>query len=168
MKVKSQGNALIFEGILNENTNPEELKAAVQKIDSNTPQVISLDFSKVVRANSSGIVLWLRLVKSIHFPFKYVGVPVWLVEQFNMISGYLSDASFVESIEVPFFCPETEDTHNELFMVGKDIPLLKNYADFRLPDLKRGSQIYEMDCDPKTYFRFLAENFESFKGFRNS
>src|SRR5665213_2067057 len=111
MKAHVSQCALSFEGILDEETSKDELAVAIEKLKKLgiTPPVI-LDFVKVTYANSVGIAVWLKLAHELQVEFKYVNAPIWLVNQFNMISSYFAGGSFVQSVQVPFFSPKIQDS----------------------------------------------------------
>lgn len=164
MRVSVLPNTLIFEGTLSEDSSPTELASALAKLEQlGIKDAVSLDFSKVSRANSAGIVIWLKFLKTLKHPVKYVNAPVWLVGQFNMIKGYFDNGGFVESFQAPIFCPANEYSKVVTFQVGKEVPILKSFDDFRLPNRMIDGQEYEMDFDPGQYLSFISENYEVFK-----
>ena len=108
MNARVLSNTLIFEGVLDEQTLPETLTDALNKLrSSGLKSPVTVDFSSVKYANSTGIVTWLKFTVEANVAFKYVKAPIWLVNQFNSIKDYLENGSFVESLDVPFFAPKT-------------------------------------------------------------
>jgi ABC-type transporter Mla MlaB component len=164
MRLNTLPNVILFEGVLDENTSLSELEASFLKMKSTSGgQPIALDFSKVLRANSSGILVWLRFLNKANYQFKYLNAPVWLVGQFNMISGHFRGGGFVESFQAPFFAPRTQASKNLTLVVGKDLPLQKDYSNFKIPNRAIDGENFEIDFDPDQYFHFLSENYEAFK-----
>jgi hypothetical protein len=167
MRLNLVANTMIFEGVLDEKTSPEDLEASFSKVKGTSGgRPITVDLSKVGRANSSGILIWLRFLNKANYCFKYTNVPVWLVSQFNMISGHFQGGSFVESFQAPFFAPKTQASKNLTLVLGKDIPLLESYENFSLPNRIVDGESYEIDFDPSQYFHFITQNYDSFKNFK--
>ncbi|MGZ3722000.1 MAG: hypothetical protein ACXVA9_03655 [Bdellovibrionales bacterium] len=164
MKAHVLPNTLVFDGILDEETSMDELIGAFEKLKKAgiTPPV-SLDFSKVTYANSAGIVVWLKFSRHAATAFKYVNAPVWLVNQFNMINNYFEGGSFVQSLQVPYYAPKTQDSRVFTLELGKDIPLKENYTGLALPNRQFDGKLYEIDISPERYFHFISENFPKFK-----
>ncbi len=157
-------NGLKFEGVLDEMTSGQHLEQALgtlraQKISG----PVILDFSAVTRANSAGIVTWLRFFQKVSKPAKYVNSPIWLVSQFSMIKGYFDSESYVESFYAPYFDLKTEKSASFVHRIGKDLPLLENYENFQAPNIEINGNICEPDFTPQQYLSFISENYSVFK-----
>lgn len=168
MRINLEPNTMIFEGLLDENTSLVELKESLKKLSelavkSAYPLPVVVDFSKVVRANSSGILTWLRFLQSSSTQFKYVNAPTWLVGQFNIVSGYFENGSFVYSFYVPFYAPKTRSSKNLLMTVGVDIQIQTEYASVSIPSRMIDGDMFEIDFEPNRYFSFIKENYKNFK-----
>ncbi len=154
-----------FSGLLNEESSVDKIKKGLEQAFANSKdKVVRLDFSKVKRANSCGILAWYKILDE----FKegtcvYINVPRWLVEQFN-ISDFLSDRTLVESIQANFYCP-SNDTHETLLLtLGKEIPIQESYDDFSLVMKSKDGLDLEIDFEPSEYFYFISSNIKRFKG----
>lgn len=164
MKISVLPNTLVFEGIMDEETSITDLNTAMTKLTSGgVKPPVTVDFSAVPYANSIAVVVWLKFIIAAKVMFKYVNAPVWLVNQFNMIGGYFESASFVESLQTPFFCPKTQESRSITIHLGKDIPILKDYTGFEFPVIELEGKEYEMDVSPPRYFSFISENYDLFK-----
>ena len=164
MRVSVLPNTLMFEGVLSEETSLNDLIAGLEGLKKGgVKPPVTLDFSNVTRANSAGIVTWLKFLKSANTPFKYVNAPVWLVRQFNMIKGYFTGDSYVESFQVPMYCPEVQFSKVVTVRLGKEVPILASYANFKFPNQVIEGKTYEIDFDPEQYLSFIAENAMNFK-----
>ncbi len=163
MRAAAADSVMKFDGILDETTSFENLVSLAQPIEANSPEIVAADLSKIQRANSTGIVTWLRFVKQCPFPLKYVNSPKWLVSQFNMINGFFVNGSYVESFQVPFFCPEDESYFVFTMLVGIDIPILDSYTNFIVPNRMLNEKIYEVDIEPELYFSFISQNAKIFR-----
>jgi ABC-type transporter Mla MlaB component len=164
MKSSVLPNTIIFEGVLDEETKMPELMAAYEKLKAaGVSPPVTLDFSQVTYANSTGIVVWLKFMQEVKTVFKYVNAPVWLVSQFNSIRGFLDHNSFVESFQAPYFAPKSQDSKAICLAIGKDVPVLKDYSEFNFANRAIQGKVYEIDFDPTQYLSFIADNFEAFK-----
>ncbi|MGE0763913.1 MAG: hypothetical protein AB7N80_11595 [Bdellovibrionales bacterium] len=168
MRVNILPQSMVFEGVLDENTSLDDLNAAFAKLKAANPKgVITLDLSKVARANSSGILTWLKFLKNSNYPFKYVNSPVWLVSQFNMISGYFEGGSFVESFQAPYYAPQSQSSKSFNLIIGRDVPLQQDYSNFSFKNRTVNGEEFEIDFEPEQYFQFIAVNYENFKSLKH-
>lgn len=164
MRVSVLPNTLVFEGVLDEETSLDHLSSAYQQLKKSNPTLpITLDFSKVSRANSAGLVTWLKFLQSAHTKVKYVNTPVWLVGQFNMIKGYFTNGSYVESVQIPLYSTAAQYSKIVTIKLGKDVPILPDYSDFKLPNQMIEGHEYEVDFDPAQYFSFISEHYDTFR-----
>lgn len=154
---------MIFEGILDEDVQQSTLINAFAKLKASglTPPLV-LDFSKVEYANSAGILTWVKFLREINVACRYVNAPIWLIHQMNMIDDFLKNGSTVYSFQAPYFCPETQESKSLLLVVGKDIPVQKDYAGFAAPNRSEGGKVYECDFIPERYLSFISGNYEQF------
>lgn len=159
MDVVVENNSLSFSGILNENMNVNKIKNEVMAIKSKIQKQerIRVDFGKVTHANSCGILQWLNIIGESKAPFTYYNVPIWFVEQFNMLEEIFFADVLVESIYAPFYIPSKEITVFKLLTLGTDIPFLDEYSDINFTFSKDGV-VHEPDFDPDDYFLFIKEN----------
>lgn len=164
MEVVVNKSTVEFSGLLNEDSSEDTIQKGLEDALKNAPdKVVRLDFSKVKRANSCGILAWYKILEKFDCKFIYVLAPRWLVEQFN-ISDFLNDRTTVESIQANFYCP-SNDTHESLYLtIGKEIPILNNYDDFNLVLKNKDGLDIEMDFEPSEYLYFISSNLKRFKG----
>lgn len=167
MKIDVLQNALTFEGLLDEETSISDLLVAHGKLmGSGGKPPIALDFSKVLYGNSAGIIIWIRYMREVKVAFNYINTPIWLIGQINMIKDFLANGSVVSSFQAPFFAPSSQESRAFVLEVGKDIPALKDYSDFKVPSRTFQGKEYENDFVPQRYLAFIAENYEQFKGIK--
>ncbi|NBO38404.1 hypothetical protein EBU99_07450 [bacterium] len=161
MLVAREGRVVSLDGVLNEHVDLQSVEATILEASASAPaeggQVL-LDLSKVQRANSSGLLQWLRMTKRLKCPLRYVKAPVWLVEQFNMIDEFFDGEISVESIYAHFYCPETDSSETHLLQIEKDVPLLDNFREFRLMVKSSDGGELEPDFDERSYFHFIARH----------
>ena len=158
MKYEIDDNSLKFIGELDETCPLEDLRPAVHQLNQEFPeQVVHVDFSKVSRANSLGIVTWLKLLQEMNFTVSYVNCPPWLVTQFNLLdTAFFKDKTLIESIYIPFYCEELDHEERFLFHIGKDIPIQSSYDQFELTDRLIDGHKYVPDITYRLYFAFLT------------
>jgi hypothetical protein len=161
MQVNREGRVVSLEGVLNEHVDLQAvegaMKAASQAASGENGEVV-LDLSKVQRANSSGLLQWLRMAKRLKLPLCYKNVPVWLVEQFNMIDEFFDGQVKVESIYAHFYCTETDTSESHLLKIGTDIPIQDQYKDFHASVTSSQGKTLEPDFDERSYFHFIARH----------
>jgi anti-anti-sigma regulatory factor len=153
-----------FSGLLNEDSAPQVIQNALSEaLKNSADNTVYVNFSKVKRANSYGILTWYKMVESLSGKFVYINVPRWLVEQFN-ITDFLSENSTVQSIEANFYCPQNDTNENMLLVLNKDIPILEDYSNFKLILKNKDGLDLEMDFEPSEYFYFISASYQKFKG----
>ncbi|KAB8028052.1 hypothetical protein [Fluviispira multicolorata] len=164
MEVVVNNTTVEFSGLLNEESSVDLIKQGLEQAIKNSAakKEVNLDFSKVKRANSCGILAWYKILENFDCSFIYVNAPRWLVEQFN-ISDFLSEKTTVSSIYANFYCP-SNDTHEVLLLnIGKEIPILDNYDEFNLVLKNKEGFDLEIDFEPSEYFYFISSNPKRFK-----
>lgn len=164
MKVVVLPDSLVFEGVLDEETLPADLSAALSKlVAAGSKATVKLDLSKVSYCNSAGIMVWIRFLRASNMKFQYINAPIWLINQFNMIGEVLINGSFVSSFQAPYFCTETQESRSLTLELGKDLPVMQDYSSYTATNRIIEGKEYEPDYNPPRYFHFIAENFAQFK-----
>lgn len=162
MNILVSGSTIEFSGLLNEESSVEAIDSALkQALDHSPTRVLRLDFSKVKRANSYGILTWYNTIENLEGVFIYFNTPRWLVEQFN-ISNFLNSNSRVESIQAQFYCPQNDSHETVLLFLGSDLPIQNNYDNFKLNLKNKLGFELEMDFEPSEYFYFITADTEKF------
>ncbi len=116
---------------------------------------VSFDLDKVTAINSVGIREWIKWLKEIPSTVKITvsKCPKVIVDQINMVSGFLPPGTVVESFYVPYYSEESGSEKMVLFVNGKE------YKDgqINLPsEVKDDSgEVMEMDIIEAKYFKFL-------------
>lgn len=116
---------------------------------------IVIDLEKVKSINSCGIREWIKWIRSAKtdVPIELFNCPKVVVDQINMVAGFLPDNGVVRSFYVPFFC---EDSGTEkMVLFEKD----KQFDDTGLKSIEvvkddEGNEM-EMDVIEAKYFKFL-------------
>jgi len=147
---KNEGSQLVLEiqGNLDEDAtfNPPDVGAHT---------AITLDLEKVTAINSVGIREWIKWVKT--FPpaaaLSVRKAPKIIVDQINMVAGFLPPGTKVQSFYVPYYAEATGTEKMVLFENGREF----GAGDLKFPaEIKDDSgEVMEMDVIEAKYFKFL-------------
>jgi hypothetical protein len=140
---------IFVDGVIDEDADfvPHKLEGA-QKIVVHTGGVKSI--------NSCGIREWIKWIGSAGpVNVEYVECPKIIVDQINMVQGFLPKTGRVQSFYVPYYSEALDQERNVLFTLGKE------YTDQGLsetPVIKddQGNEM-EMDVVEAKYFKFLKK-----------
>lgn len=119
-------------------------------------QEIELDLNKVKAINSCGIREWINWINqgnAAQFIY-YKNCPKVIVDQINMVEGFLPTNGKVKSFYVPYYSEETEEEKNVLFTYGKEFDDKNINPPSDVVD-KRGNAM-EMDILEAKYFKFIS------------
>lgn len=142
-------------GDINENTKFVELVLPPLK-------KIVLDLTEVKTLNSMGLKNWLQWVKKfkIYTQFVFKGCPRPVVDQMNILQGFLPMGALVESFFVPYYCSHCG--HEEEFFAVRGRDFMEATVDTKegiLLTQKRQCMMCgkesELDVVPAKYFSFL-------------
>lgn len=143
---------LFFFGNIDENAS---FTGAI--LDGTKDLVIDLD--KVEAINSCGIRDWIQWLKSAPLDAKieYRNCPKVIVDQMNMIKGFLPANASVESFYVPYYSADSDKEKMILYRRGTDfsdgsVNIQDTYTDPETNDE------YEIDVLPDKYFRFIKKD----------
>lgn len=151
IKLNKNGDQLLVQitGSIDEevNLNPDLLRGA---------NTIIFDFADVNSINSCGIREWIKWL----MPFAQVQViyrncPKIIVDQINMVDGFLPNTAMVESFYVPYYSDDSGEEKHVLFSYGKQF----DDNGLRYPDniVDSKGQPMEVDVIESKYFRFLQK-----------
>lgn len=147
---KPEGSNLVLEikGNVDEDSNftPPDLGSSTSVV---------LDLEGVTAINSVGIREWIKWTKS--FPASIqIAVrkcPKIIVDQINMVAGFLPTGTVVQSFYVPYYADASGNEKMVLFENGKEF---KNGELFPPAEVKDDSgEVMEMDVIEAKYFKFL-------------
>ena len=122
-----------LEGVIDEDTNFDKIKSL--KMDK-----FIFDFNNVTMINSCGIREWIKYLQEIDSAtVTYINCPQIIIEQVNMVHGFIRKGITIDSFYAPYFCEKCD--------VGKKI-LLKNteVVNMRAPIKK---------CNECKFFNFV-------------
>lgn len=136
-------------GVIDEDAdfNPHSLAGA---------PAVEFRLGNIKSINSCGIREWIKWVGTAgSAPVQYFDCPKIIVDQINMVQGFLPATGKVMSFYVPFYCDDSGAEKNVLFTHGKE------YNDQGLqgaPEVKDDSGApMEMDVVEAKYFKFLKK-----------
>lgn len=119
---------------------------------------VTLDLNGVAAINSCGIREWIKWIRTAPpgAQIVYKNCPKVIVDQINMVAGFLPENGKVESFYVPYY---SDSTGNEKMILFKDGAEFRNgevYPPEQVKDDETGEAM-EMDVIEAKYFRFLKK-----------
>ena len=125
-----------------------------------------VDFGKVDFINSGGIKLWVNFIDNLErlpeLKIYFRKARRMVVDQINLIEGFLPKNAQLLSVYVPVFCNKCENSMEVFQDVSK---LNDNYDEIimRVEDPNCGEfpkcrKEFEIDVIPEQYFRFLSRS----------
>jgi anti-anti-sigma regulatory factor len=133
-------------------------------IETKFTDEVVFDFNNVEHINSTGIKHWVQWVTQIrenhpNLKFFFVNCPKPIVDQINMVEGFLPPSSVVKSFKVPFYCESCDKDMTSTFVLGREYDYDKASGKLilRIPDNTCDQAACEMEVDvvEQKYFRFL-------------
>lgn len=130
-----------------------DLEALIGEVPS-LPAELHLNTKEVDRINSSGIRVWVAYFRKVvnsgkKLRFQECSPPI--VEQLNVIRDFSCGAS-IESIQIPFICPNCEKCYTALYPVEKLRSILPHVPS---PDCKQCGKPTLLDEMEAEYFIFM-------------
>lgn len=116
---------------------------------------VVLDLAGVSAINSVGIREWIKWVKTFSgsVQLSVRRCPKIIVDQINMVAGFLPAGTKVESFFVPYYSDASGNEKMVLFEHGKEFKEGEVHAP---PEVKDESgEVMEMDVIEAKYFKFL-------------
>ena len=147
---KLEGDTLVLEvkGNIDEDANftPPDLGSAGR---------VALDLNEVTAINSVGIREWIKWVKTMPASVKLSvrRCPKIIVDQINMVAGFLPAGTLIESFYVPYYADGSGNEKMVLFTNGKEFKGGELFAPTEVKD--DGGEEMEMDVIEAKYFKFL-------------
>lgn len=118
---------------------------------------VVLELEGVTAINSCGIREWIKWIRTVPpgTPVVYRKCPKVIVDQINMVAGFLPDGGKVESFYVPYYSEASGDEKMILFQEGSEF---KGNEIFPPAEVKDASgEVMEMDVIEAKYFKFLKK-----------
>lgn len=159
MIVKTSGSRLEFflEGPISE-------KTALYEYNIKNATEIIVDMEKVTFINSIGVKNWINWTLKVPpgCKLELLKCPFVIINQVNMVHGFLPKAARVQSFYAPYVCDSCNNEMNYLFQKGKDYEY-KNGAEkewIKIPEelpCKKCGKTMEPDFIDKKIIGFLSE-----------
>jgi len=147
--IKSDGNVrmISFTGSIDEEFD-------FSPLNQNIGKIYKIDFNELKMINSCGIREWIRFVESLGsgVQITYYNCPQIIVQQFNMVAGFLSSNAKVATFYAPYFCEESDEEE----VVLLDASQIVNLKAPKKTTIVDGSEVeLEFDAIEEQYFHFL-------------
>lgn len=134
-----------FEGVFDEDVVFKPLKPSSQ---------VALQLEKVEAINSCGIREWITWMQSMsdRTVIELHKCPKIIVDQINMVEGFLPKNGKVMSFFVPYFCEDEGEEKSILFKLGEHF----TENSVNAPDqLVLDGKSFELDVIAAKYFKFI-------------
>lgn len=131
--------------------------AQFANLDLNGASKVVVDLDGVTAINSCGIREWIKWIRTApsNATVVYKNCPKVIVDQINMVTGFLPDNGKVESFYVPYYSDASGDEKMVLFKEGVEF---KGGEIFPPAEVKDSSgEVMEMDVIEAKYFKFLKK-----------
>ena len=117
---------------------------------------ITLDLQEVKAINSCGIREWINWIRTANegAQITFKNCPKIIVDQINMVAGFLPEKAKVQSFYVPYYCESSGNEKMVLFTEGKEVKGSEVFAPEEVKDDESG-EFMEMDVIEAKYFKFL-------------
>lgn len=129
--------------------------ANFQPVDMGALKSMVLDVEGVTAINSVGIREWIKWTKGFPSGLQIMirRCPKIIVDQINMVAGFLPPATVIESFFVPYYSEGTGAEKMVLFENGKEFKGGDLHAPAEIKD--DSGEVMEMDVIEAKYFKFL-------------
>lgn len=131
-------------------------------LDLNGFNTLVLDLNQVAMINSMGLKNWLLWIKKLPtgMVIKFQNCPRNVVDQMNILQGFLPSGALVESFYVPYVCSDCGHEKNQLAVRKKDFHEATTDTPFgiNLPETQicpKCQGELEIDVVPNKYYYFL-------------
>lgn len=148
-KIDRQGTKLSLQlaGVIDED-------ADFSTLGLNGAQEVHIDMDGVKSINSCGIREWIKWIGGgAAAKVTYAKCPKVIVDQMNMVDGFLPNFAKVESFYVPYYNEESGTEKNILFRYGVEFKEGRVQPPTEVKD--EGGNPMEMDVIENKYFKFV-------------
>ncbi|MBY0415383.1 MAG: hypothetical protein K2Q18_14520 [Bdellovibrionales bacterium] len=133
-------------GVIDEDANFDKIKSLKMS------QFV-FDFNNVSMINSCGIREWIKYLQEIEgAKISYINCPQIIIEQVNMVHGFIRKGVTAETFYAPYFCTSC-DTGKKILL--KNIEVINSKPPVKFCNTCNGE--LEFDAIEKQYFSFLNQ-----------
>ena len=119
-------------------------------------QAVDMNLGQIKSINSCGIREWIKWVgTAVGAQVSYAECPKIIVDQINMVQGFLPASGKVTSFYVPYFNDDSGEEKNVLFTLGKEFTESSVTPPAQVND--SGGKPMEMDVVESKYFKFIKK-----------
>lgn len=150
-KIQTEGDKKILKlsGVIDEDADFAQLNIAGAR-------EVQLDLNEVKSINSCGIREWIKWMgQASGAKVSYVNCPKIIVDQINMVDGFLPNQGQVLSFYVPYYNEDTGSEKNVLFRYGQEYTEGQVKPPATITD--ESGQPMEMDVIESKYFKFIKK-----------
>jgi hypothetical protein len=147
VKVDGDVRIISFTGNIDEDFNYEELL-------QNKGKNYKLDLNEIKMINSCGIREWVHFVEKLGSDVKieYYNCPQIIIQQMNLVSGFLTANAEIKSFYAPYFCEDNDEEKSVLLqssqIVNFKAPVITTNVDGQEVEM-------EFDAIEDQFFKFL-------------
>ena len=149
IKADGQSKIISFTGDIDEDFDFADLLKEPVK-------TYKFDLNEVSMINSCGIREWIRFVEALgsSVVIEYYNCPKIIVQQMNMVSGFLTTNASIKSFYAPYFCEENDEEKQVLLQSNQII----NLKAPKVTTTVDGQEVeMEFDAIEDKYFKFLKK-----------
>ena len=148
---------MVLEGWLDE-------RAELPELDDPVKGDLVLDLQGITLVNSLGVRNWIQWLKvlRVESDVKLINCSPAVVKQVNILQGFLSDRTKIESIYVPYFCEDCGREDNLLINIpklGEPVTVAAAPPEFKCSQCGMNM---ELDMIESQYFTFLQNHKSKF------
>ncbi len=143
--IKPNGNEIHLSGAINEDSD-------FTALENLTPGLLIFNFESVTIINSCGIREWIKLLTKLKaHQIRYINCPQIIIEQMNLVHGFLDKNTEIESFYAPYFCDSCD---KEVKMKLHTSKVTQGHA----PKINCPTCQNELEFDAleKQYFQFMT------------
>ena len=151
----SEGKKLFLSEEIDENASFSDLETIKTK-------VLIVDLNGIRKLNSMGLKKWIMWTRSqAGTQFVFSRCPAAIVNQMNILEGFLPQGSIVDSFYIPYKCDSCGAEHSQLAQRNFDYQEATNDQPLRIAlastrPCENCDETMEWDVIEKLYFRFLS------------
>lgn len=151
IKVENQGlkSNIHLKGTIDEDVD-------FSQFNIGTAQEINLYAGHIVSINSCGIREWIKWLSLVKGQIYFHECPKIIVDQINMVDGFLPSGAKVLSFYVPYYNDESGEEKSVLFKYNQDYT---DKGEIKAPVgiVDSTGSVMEMDVIEAKYFKFLKK-----------